>query len=201
MPIVSKKSDSITESTTASAVAVPSTEKKSNENAPTSPKSGVSTILSGIAAMPLPQIDRSFASLTMMASTVETKIPISRAPLTLRATSAALSASPTTKIPIGHVVSSAASPSGVGPVLVTTPAFTSPISAMNAPMPIPIARLRSIGIAFRTASRTPVRTRIVMMTPSTTITPIACGNESPFAATSVNATNAFSPSPAASANG
>ena len=65
VPIVSKKSDSITESTTAIAVAVPSTEKKSNENAPTSPKSGVSTTLSGIAAILLPQIDRSFASFTM----------------------------------------------------------------------------------------------------------------------------------------
>ncbi len=89
----------------------------------------------------------------------------------------------------------------MAPVFVTTPAFTRPISAMNAPMPIPIARLRSIGIAFRTASRTPVRTRTVMTTPSTTMTPIACGNESPFAATSVKATKAFSPNPAASANG
>ena len=89
----------------------------------------------------------------------------------------------------------------MAPVLVTIPAFTRPISAMNAPMPIPMARFRSIGIAFRTASRTPVSTSTVMTRPSTTITPIACGNESPSAATSVNATNAFSPSPAASANG
>ena len=72
---------------------------------------------------------------------------------------------------------------------------------MNSPMPIPIARLRSIGIALRIASRTPVSTKIVMRTPSTTITPIACGHESPSAPTSVNATNAFSPSPAAIANG
>jgi hypothetical protein len=57
------------------------------------------------------------ASFTMIARTVETKIPISRGPLDLRATSAALNASPTTKIPIGHVVSSPARPSGVGPVL------------------------------------------------------------------------------------
>ena len=40
-----------------------------------------------------------------------------------------------------------------------------------------------------------------MRMPSTTITPIACGNVRPLPATSVNATNAFSPRPAASANG
>jgi hypothetical protein len=201
VPIVSKKSDSITESTTASAVAVPSTEKKSNEKAPTRPKSGVSTTPSGIAAIPFPQIDRSFASFTMTASTVETTIPISKAPLTRRATSAALRASPTTNTPIGHVVSSPASESGVAPVFVTTPAFTRPISAMKAPMPMPIARFRSIGMAFRIASRTPVSTSTVIRRPSTTMTPMACGNDSPFAATSEKATKALSPNPAASANG
>ena len=80
-------------------------------------------------------------------------------------------------------MSSPASESGVAPWFVTTPAFTSPISAMNAPMPIPIARFRSIGIAFRIISRTPVRTRIVIRMPSTTITPIACGNVRPLPAT------------------
>ena len=33
------------------------------------------------------------------------------------------------------------------------------------------------------------------------MTPMACGNDSPFAATSEKATKALSPSPAASANG
>ena len=72
---------------------------------------------------------------------------------------------------------------------------------MNSPMPIPIARFRSIGMAFSTASRNPVSTRTVMTRPSTTITPIACGHVSWSAPTSVNATKALSPSPAASANG
>ena len=73
--------------------------------------------------------------------------------------------------------------------------------ARNRPIPIPIARFRSIGMAFRTASRKPVSTRSVMIAPSIAMTPIACGHVSPSVATSVNATNAFSPSPAAIANG
>ena len=102
---------------------------------------------------------------------------------------------------MGHVVRSGISESGVAPVFVTTPAFTRPISAMNAPIPIPMARLRSMGIALMIASRTPVSTKIVMRMPSVTMTPIACGNVSLSPSTSVNATNAFNPSPAASANG
>ncbi len=121
--------------------------------------------------------------------------------MTRRATRTDPIVSPTTKTAVFHVVSSDASDSGVAPVFVTTPALTSPIRAMNAPIPIPIARLRSIGIAFRIISRTLVSTRIVIRTPSATITPIAWGNVSPSAATSVNATNAFSPRPAAKANG
>ena len=96
MPIVSKKSDSITERTAAIAVAVPSAEMKSNENSPTSAKSGDATTSSGIDAIPLGQIPRSFSSFTMIAKIVEAKMPISNAPLTFRATSAALSESPTT---------------------------------------------------------------------------------------------------------
>ena len=40
-----------------------------------------------------------------------------------------------------------------------------------------------------------------MTTPSITITPIACGQVNPSWPTSVKATNAFSPRPAAIANG
>jgi hypothetical protein len=83
----------------------------------------------------------------------------------------------------------------------TTPAFTSPMNAMNNPMPIPMARLRSSGMALRTASRNPVNTSAVMTRPSMTITPMAWGNVSPNPATSVKATKALSPSPDARANG
>ena len=68
---------------------------------------------------------------------------------------------------------------------------------MNMPIPMPIARFRSMGIAFTTISRTFVSTRTVMTRPSMTITPIACGNDSLSAPTNVNATNAFRPRPAA----
>ena len=83
----------------------------------------------------------------------------------------------------------------------TIPALTSPISVMNRPMPTPIARLRSFGMAFSIASRKPTSTDAVTTRPSATITPIACGQVRPRLATSVKATNAFRPSPAASANG
>ena len=83
----------------------------------------------------------------------------------------------------------------------TMPPFTRPMIARNRPIPIPIARFRSIGIAFSTASRKPVSTRSVMTAPSLTLTPLACGHVSPSVATSVNVTNAFNPRPAAIANG
>jgi hypothetical protein len=79
-------------------------------------------------------------------------------------------------VSIRSVVKSVVSPSGGFPgPCTTTPAFTSPMIIRNKPMPIAIARLRSIGIAFSTALRNPVSTRRVMMMPSTTITPIASG--------------------------
>ena len=68
-------------------------------------------------------------------------------------------------------------------------------------MPIPIASFRSIGIASMIISRRPVSTRTVIRRPSITITPIASGQVRPSCPTSVNATNALSPRPAASANG
>ena len=85
---------------------------------------------------------------------------------------------------------------------ITIPAFTSPISAMNSPMPIPIARLRSIGIAFRTASRNAgeheERDDHALDDDHAHRLAARC---SPSAPTSVKATNAFSPRPAARAKG
>ena len=70
---------------------------------------------------------------------------------------------------------------------------------MKSPMPIAIAFFRSSGIASMIFSRIPVSTRIVTAMPSTTIRPIAAGNDSPSPATRLNATTAFRPSPGASA--
>ena len=141
-----------------------------------------------------------------IANSVPPAIPISSPPLIRRATSVAVIANATTNVRIRSVVRSAAICSGgtggAGTsVRVTMPAFTKPIRAMNRPIPIPMARFRSSGIAFMIATRRPVRTRIEITTPSITITPIACGHVSPSAPTSVKATKAFSPRPAAIANG
>jgi hypothetical protein len=66
-------------------------------------------------------------------------------------------------------------------------------------MPIAIAFFSSIGIARMICSRRPVRTSAVTTTPSSTIRPIADGNESSCWPTSGNATIALMPWPGASA--
>ena len=71
------------------------------------------------------------------------------------------------------------------------------MNAMKRPMPIAIAFFRSSGIASMIFSRIPVSTRIVTAMPSTTIRPIAAGNDRPSPATRLNATTAFRPSPGA----
>ncbi len=145
---------------------------------------------------------RCFTSFTIVAATVVAMIPISNAPFTRRATSALVTRRPNANSArlqvwnFGTIVRIG----GFAPAT-TTPAFTNPINAMNRPMPMPIARFRSIGIALRISSRTPVSTKIVIRTPSATITPIACGHVRPSVPTNVNATNALRPSPAAIANG
>ena len=121
--------------------------------------------------------------------------------MTRFATSAAVTANPIAKINNGHDRKFGAMVT-TGVPLTTTPAFTSPMNAMNRPMPIPIARFRSMGMAFKTASRNPVSTRRVMMIPSATTTPIASAHVRwAGPSTSVKATKALRPSPAARAKG
>ena len=72
---------------------------------------------------------------------------------------------------------------------------------MNRPMPTAIANFSDIGMAFKTASRRFVSTRMVIRTPSTTTTAIASCQERPRPSMSVKATMAFSPSPEARATG
>ena len=79
------------------------------------------------------------------------------------------------------------------------PASKKPISAMNSPMPTLMAVLSCVGTAWNTAVRNPVSTSSRMMRPSSTTSPIASAQVMPDAME--NATNAFSPSPVASASG
>jgi len=57
----------------------------------------------------------------------------------------------------------------------TKPASTSPISAMNAPIPTAIADLRAGGTAVNTAVRKPVTASTTMTRPSITTRPMASG--------------------------
>ena len=83
----------------------------------------------------------------------------------------------------------------------TMPASTSPMIVMKRPIPIPMASLRSCGMALMTASRKPTSTSTVIARPSATMTPIASGQLRRSAPTSEKATKALMPRPAASANG
>ncbi len=131
----------------------------------------------------------------IVARIVVAMIPIKRSPRTPRARSAIVNISPTKVTNAGHVVSRARSTTGVP--CTTIPELTSPMKAMNRPMPIAIAFFRSSGIASMIRSRMPERTRIVTAMPSTTMSPIAAGNERPSPATRPKATTAFRPRPGA----
>ena len=79
-------------------------------------------------------------------------------------------------------------------------AWTRPRKMMNRPMPTPMARRRSTGMARATASRSPSRTQARTIAPSSTMRPIA-PRQPPAAGATWNATKAFSPIPGASAIG
>ena len=86
---------------------------------------------------------------------------------------------------------------GVPLPALTMPPSTSPMNRMKKPMPTTIAFLSSSGMALKMASRKPVRTRIVIATPSRTMRPMACGNVRPCPRTRLKATTALSPMPGA----
>src|SRR5688500_16643531 len=74
------------------------------------------------------------------------------------------------------------------------------MKAMNSPMPTPMARRRSCGMARITASRTPRSTSARTTSPSSTTSPIAVCQE-PVAGATWKATTALSPMPEARASG
>ena len=141
MPIVSKKSDSITEITIAAAVQKPSELKNPKLKFPTSEKFGVAVRCAkpGHAADPSVNTPRCFTSFTIVAATVVATIPIRSAPLTRRATSALVRSRPKTKSASDQerkFATMVTGGTGPGFACTTTPALTRPMNAMNSPIPI-----------------------------------------------------------------
>ena len=176
VPIVSKKSESMTEKIASSAVTVPRRVKKPKSIRPNVEKSGACTSAWGSWAAPgvANPFQPASTPLRTMATTVVTTIPIRSAPRTRRASSTAVRTKPTRNTTIGRPVS-VPRPTGNGPAagLTTKPDVKNPMKAMKSPMPMPIARLSPIGTAVIIASRKRVRTRIVMARPSHSTTVIA----------------------------
>ncbi len=210
--MVSKKSESISEKTTSSAATTPTAWiPPSRLNRPSKEKSGVLSSRSGSRGttrlqprgLSAPEGPTRATASTTMASTVVTRMPSRIAPRTRRATSTATSSRPTENTRTGQPSRAPPMPSstGTGPTAVrrTNPPSTRPMSAMNSPMPTPMAVLSCSGTAVNTAVRNPVSTSTVMSRPSITTSPIAAGQDMVLAMP--KATNALRPSPAASANG
>ena len=111
--------------------------------------------------------------------------------------------SPRAKITIGQPTRVPPSPrvTGTGPVPVrrTNPASTSPIRAMNSPIPTEIAIFNWAGTALNTAVLNPVKTRIVIIIPSRTINPMASAQV--ICEAIPTATKVFRPKPVAIASG
>jgi hypothetical protein len=125
-----------------------------------------------------PQLLMSAAELMITATTVMVTMLIRIAPLTLRAISPMVSSTPRQKTSTGQPVSEPVAPNCTGTVVfatsgmrLTKPASTKPMKAMKSPMPTPMACFSGCGMAFMTASRSPVRTSTQMITPSMTHQP------------------------------
>ena len=88
---------------------------------------------------------------------------------------------------------------GPAPVRRTNPASTRPISAINKPIPTEIAIFNCAGTALNTAVLNPVSTKMVMMMPSITTSPIASAQVIWDAIPT--ATKVLRPKPVASASG
>ena len=214
VPMVSKKSASISVKTNSSDVTTPTLSKDpSRLNSPSVPKSGVARTLSGQAGtlrlqpLGLSTIDPAptIAS-TTMASTVVAAMEIRIAPRTWRTQSTMTRARPTPNTSTGHPASWPVCPSWTGTVVFaasgmrrTNPASTKPMSAMKRPMPTEIAIFSCAGTAWKTASRKPVSTSTRMTRPSITTRPIASAHV--MSEAMENATKALSPRPVASARG
>ena len=217
VPTVSKKSESKRVKTKRIMVinGTRSSEPK-RLNCPKRLKSGVATTFSGIAGTLSPQpfgftlpvapskLGPIFSVVSIKTATiVETTMPIKIAPLTFLTIKPMVRKSPSAKTMIGHPTRVPPSPrvtgTGPEPVRRTKPASTRPIKAIKRPIPTEIAILSCAGTALKTAVLNPVRTRIVMMMPSRTISPIASAHV--ICDAIPTATNVLSPRPVARAIG
>ena len=207
VPIVSKKSASITVNTSRTRATGPMcTKAPTMSNWPSSEKSGSAKTPSKVGgelkppglSSPRPPMCMVFSRIT--ASTVEARIEIRMAPRTLRTCSTIASTRPKTNTRIGQVPR-LPSERMVPPSPTTKPALVSPMSVMNRPMPTPIAVFSGAGTARKTAVRNPVSTRIRMSTPSITMTPIASAHVTSGIVAIEYATIALMPRPAAIARG
>src|SRR5439155_11363213 len=132
---------------------------------------------------------------------VPNRMPMISAPFTRWATRTAVRSNPISAVFVtGSDRCPGATGGAPGPPGMTIRAFTRPMKAMNRPMPAPMARRRSRGMACMIASRRPAKTSNVVRTPSRTINPIAACHD-PACGATVKATIAFSPIPLASARG
>ncbi len=203
VPIVSKKSESMMEKMTTTAVTTPTRAKTDRSRpAPRLEKSGHATSAAGQTACPgVGNVRPPVAPLTATATTVLARMPTRSAPLDPRVVSHRVSRSPNRATATGADDRSprvTGTPGGPG---FTMPADTRPMKRMKRPMPTPMARLSAAGIAFMIASRKPVSTSAVITRPSSSTTPIAAVHGSFMPATSWKATTALSPIPDARASG
>ena len=136
------------------------------------------------------------------AAAVERRMPMRMAPRTLRTIKAAVTTSPKTAISAtGSRTRLALKVTLVTGLARTRFACPRPITVRNRPMPAAMPRFKSGGMARKTASRAPASTSSTTTTPSSTMTPMAVCHDSPAPFTMPYATAAFSPMPAAIANG
>ncbi len=84
---------------------------------------------------------------------------------------------------------------------ITIPLLTRPISAINIPIPPVTANFIFFGIAFTTASRTPLTDNTIKIIPSTNTAVRATSQGTPICKTTVYAKNALRPIPDAKAKG
>ncbi len=139
----------------------------------------------------------------MIATIVVPTMPMSSAPLTLRAMSVPMTTRPIRNTIVGRAATEPSSPSCSGGeaffVVRTNPESTRPMNAMNRPMPTVIAALSCAGTAVKIIVRMPVSARITITTPLMTTRPIASAQVT--WCTTLTARNELIPRPAAMPNG
>ena len=116
--------------------------------------------------------------------TVSTRMPISMAPLTLRACSTAISTIPAR---VSRAVGVFRLPSAtvVAGLATTSPAFFRPMKAMNRPMPAAVAASRGLGIERTISWRTPTSVSSRKAIPEMKTQPSAVSHGTPMPLTTV----------------